>query len=170
MTDRATSDVPGSSPLQRAGPGPQRGEPAAAATTWRILVLLDPAAGAVEKVRALLEGDATEIFVVTPILPTRLAWLTNDDADASAAAGHNLDDALGEAAGAGVPAGGATGSDDDLLTVIGDALAHFPADEIVIATRPERKRHWRVDHLAAKVGERHGLPVRALVTTLSGQP
>ena len=129
----------------------------------RILVVLDPAVGEEAAVRAMLERDADEIYIIAPILPTRLAWLTNDDADANASAERRLGGALDEAAGAGVAADGTVGSDDDLLTVIGDALAQFPADEIVVATRPDEERHWRVEDLAEKVRERHSKPLRALV-------
>jgi hypothetical protein len=69
------------------------------------------------------------------------------------------------ASAAGLPATGSVGSDDDLLTVIGDALAQFAADEIVLVTLPHEKSHWRVEDLAEKVRERHGKPLRELVLT-----
>jgi hypothetical protein len=134
-----------------------------AGPTKRILVVLDPAVGDAAAVRAMVERDADEIHIITPILPTRLAWLTNDDAEATAAAGERLDEALAEASTQGLAAGGTVGSDDDLLTVIGDALAQFPADEILLATRPDSERHWRVEDLAEKVRELHAKPLRALV-------
>jgi hypothetical protein len=136
----------------------------------RILVVVDPAVAEATAVRAMVEADTAEIFVITPILPTRLAWLTNDDADATAGAQERLDGALAEAAGEGVAATGTTGSDDDLLTAIGDALAQFPADEITIATRPDEERHWRIEDLAVKVRERHPQPVRELVVTARPDP
>lgn len=131
----------------------------------RILVVLDPAAGEAATVRAMLERDADEIYIIAPLLPTRLAWLTNDDGDATTAAEEQLGDALAEAAGAGVAAAGSVGADDDLVTVIGDALAQFPADEVVLATSADEESHWRVEDLAEKVRERHGKPLRALVLT-----
>jgi hypothetical protein len=131
----------------------------------RILVILDPAVGEAGAVRAMLEGADDEIYIVAPVLPTRLAWLTNDDGDATAAAEEQLGDALTEAAGAGVAADGTVGTDDDLLTVIGDALAQFPADEIVLVTSPDHKSHWRVEDLAEQVRERHGKPLQGLVLT-----
>ena len=66
---------------------------------------------------------------------------------------------------AGLAAAGTVGGDDDLLTVIGDALAQFPADEIVLVTLPDEKSHWRVEDLAEKVREQHGKPLRELVLT-----
>lgn len=131
----------------------------------RILVVLDPAVGEAAAVRALLERDAEEIYIVAPVLPTRLAWLANDDGDAVTAAQRQLDDAMHAAGAAGLAAAGSVGSDDDLLTVIGDALAQFPADEIVLVTRPDEKSHWRVEDLAEKVHGRHGKPLRELVLT-----
>jgi hypothetical protein len=130
----------------------------------RVLVVLDPAVAEAAAVRAMLEREADEIYIVAPLLPTRLAWLTNDDGDATAVAEQQLGDALTEAAGAGVTAEGSVGTDDDLLTVIGDALAQFPADEIVLATSPDEQRHWRVEDLVEKVRERHGKPLRLVLT------
>jgi len=131
----------------------------------RLLVVLDPAVGEAAAVRTLAERNATEIYIVAPVLPTRMAWLANDDGDAVTAAQRQLDDALHAASAAGLPATGSVGSDDDLLTVIGDALAQFPADEIVLVTLPREKSHWRVEDLAEKVHERHGKPLRELVLT-----
>ena len=130
----------------------------------RILVVLDPAVGEAAAVRALLERDAEEIYIVAPV------------ADASGVAGkrrrrrrdggeRQLDDAMHAAGAAGLAAADSVGSDDDLLTVIGDALAQFPADEIVLVTRPDEKSHWRVEDLAEKVHGRHGKPLRELVLT-----
>jgi anti-anti-sigma factor len=131
----------------------------------RILVGLDPAVGEATAGPAMLDRKAAEIYIVAPVLPSRLAWLTNDDGDATAAAEQQLDHALDAADDAGLTAAGSVGSDDDLLTVIGDALAQFPAEEIVLVTLPDQKSHWRVEDLAAKVRERHGKPLRELVLT-----
>ena len=131
----------------------------------RILVILDPAVGEAAAVRAMLERDADEIYVIAPVLPSRLAWLTNDDGDATAAAEQQLGDALAEAGNVGVAADGSVGTDDDLMTVIGDTLVTFPADEIVLATLPNEKGHWRVEDLAAEVNGRYGKPLRAIVVT-----
>ncbi len=130
-------------------------------TDMRILVVLDPTVEGEQAVMESLELEASEVFIVTALLPTRLAWLTNDDRAATAAAAQRLDAALKAAESIGVKATGAVGTDDDLLTVIGDALAEFPADEIVVVTsRPDHEHHWRVDDLAATVQERHSIGLR----------
>jgi len=49
--------------------------------------------------------------------------------------------------------------DADPLQAIADALATFPADEIVIAIPPQLPRH-RADELLQAAGRRFGLPVR----------
>lgn len=131
----------------------------------RILAILDPDAGELATVRVLLERDATELYIISPVLPTRLGWLTNDDGEAVAEAESHLSGALARAEAVGVKADGIIGTDDDLLTVIGDALTQFPADEIVLVTHSGTKRHWRVEDLARKVDERHGKPLRSLVLT-----
>jgi hypothetical protein len=48
--------------------------------------------------------------------------------------------------------------DADPLVAIADALSMFPADEIVIAGRPERLR--RREKLVARVRNRFALPIR----------
>ena len=128
----------------------------------RILVLLDPNARPAPDLAATFHREGAEVFIVTAVLPSRLSWLTNDDAAATGAAERRLDGALDTVRDAGVPAGGAVGADDDLLTVIDDALAEFADEIVIVGPAPGADRHWRIEGLAARVAERHAIDVRVL--------
>jgi hypothetical protein len=58
----------------------------------------------------------------------------------------------------GVAASGDTGESDP-IDAIQDALATFPADRIVLFTRPGSERRYREDVDPAEVEKRFGLPV-----------
>jgi hypothetical protein len=107
-------------------------------------------------------GDADAVKVVVPVVRQGvLDWLANDQrafthaeevAERTAAelSGVTVDAAAGEA---------------DLGLAIGDALATFPADEIVVAVRPEDEAGFVESRAAAGVSTRtiHGVPVRWVV-------
>jgi hypothetical protein len=58
-----------------------------------------------------------------------------------------------------VDAMGDTGETDPLLA-LQDALATFPADEIVIFSHPEGERNWAEDELLEQAQDRFSMPVR----------
>ena len=49
--------------------------------------------------------------------------------------------------------------DADPLHAIADALAVFPADELLVVTPAEQRAHWLARDLARRAGERFELPV-----------
>jgi hypothetical protein len=104
-------------------------------------------------------GDADEISVVVPAVRQGLLdWLANDErafARATAVAEQTAERLPGETV-------GAVAGEADVELAIRDALATFPADEIVVAVRPEA-REGVVESLAtdtAPRGELEGIPVR----------
>ena len=119
-------------------------------------------------VRAVVERHAEEVYVVAPIFTTRVAWVTNDDADAIADAEQRLADTLQQLYDRDVEADGTVGGDDDVLTAIADALAQFPADEIIIAVHADHERTWRERGLADKIRGRHSQPVTELLVETDG--
>jgi hypothetical protein len=107
-------------------------------------------------------ADATEVVVVAPALNSRLRhWLSDED-PARAAAQLRLDGCLAALDRAGVRVDGWVG-DADPLQAIGDALAVFPADELLVATHPEARSNWLAHDLVARACARFSLPVVHLV-------
>jgi hypothetical protein len=106
-------------------------------------------------------GDADEIRVVAPAAKISwLDWLTNaeDDARAEAeqAAGNVADAAGGEAR----VQVDQTSQNTDAAENVADALRTFPADEIVVLTRPGEDTTWLEDEAVRAALDAHGIPVR----------
>jgi hypothetical protein len=107
-------------------------------------------------------GEADTVKVVAPVVRQGvLDWLANDQkayAEAEQAAADTADELPGETA--------ATGAvDADVRVAIEDALATFPADEIIVVVRPGRTE-GPVESAATDTAPRHeiaGVPVRRLV-------
>jgi GABA permease len=91
---------------------------------------------------------------------SRLDWLTNAEDDARADAekrAERLADALpGDGVSADV-------GDTDPLQAIADALADYPADEIVVITRPADEATWLESSAAKDARARFDLPITHLV-------
>jgi hypothetical protein len=103
-------------------------------------------------------SEAAEVLVVAPALNSRVRrWLSDED-EARRHAQQRAAAIVDLLVRGGVHAEGRVGDADPLLA-IADALATFPADEIVIAGQPERVRE--LDALLARVCDRFALPVRA---------
>jgi hypothetical protein len=107
-------------------------------------------------------GEADAIKVVVPVVKQGvLAWLANDqeafgraervaERTAEQLSGETVDAVAGEA---------------DVDLAIRDALATFPADEIVVAVRPEEEEGF-VESIATDSAPHHrleGVPVRFVV-------
>ena len=104
----------------------------------------------------------TKVAVVAPALNSRLRhWLSDED-PARRAAEARLAGCLSALARAGVDADGWVGDADPMLA-IEDALARFPADELLIATHPEDRSNWLARDLVARACARFSLPVLHLV-------
>ena len=138
----------------------------------RVLLVVDPTISDARvvrpSVRAVVERQPGEVYVIAPIFTTHLAWATNDDADAVANAEERLAIVLQQLYDRDVEAGGTVGGDDDVLTAIGDALAQFPADEIIIAVHADHNRHRRERNLADKIRSHHPQPLTELLVEADG--
>jgi hypothetical protein len=112
-------------------------------------------------------GHAIEALVVAPALNRRLRHWTSDEDRARREAGARLAGCLATLTDAGVPVDGWVGDADPLLA-IADALAVFPADELLIATHPEERSNWLAHDLVARACARFSLPVVHLVVEDAG--
>ena len=107
-------------------------------------------------------GEADEIKVVVPVVRQGvLDWLANDQEAferAERVAEHTAEQLPGETV-------EAIAGEADVDLAIRDALATFPADEIVVAVRP-RSEEGLVESIATDSAPRHsldGVPVRYVV-------
>ena len=105
-------------------------------------------------------GDA-EVMVVAPALDSRTRFWTSDNDEAIARAQEVQQESVERLSEDGVNATGDTGETDPLLA-LQDALATFPAEEIVIFTRPEGDRNWAEEDLVGQAQERFSVPVRQM--------
>ena len=112
-------------------------------------------------------AHATEVVVVAPALNTRLRHWTSDEDAARRLADERLVGCLSALDDAGVHVRGWVGDADPLLAVE-DALALFPADELLIATHPEERSNWLARDLVARACARFSLPVVHLVVEDAG--
>ena len=112
-----------------------------------------------EALRARIGGDVDELKVVVPVVKQSVFdWLANDErarAQAEEAAERTAEALPGRTVEA------AAGESDPALAVQ-DALATFPADEIVVVTRPEDEATWLERSADVEGGSFLGVPVRRL--------
>ncbi|MFN0155778.1 MAG: hypothetical protein ACKVUT_15500 [Gaiella sp.] len=130
-------------------------------TTYRLLVIANETItgstlhGSIARCTA---GRQSEVLLVAPALNRRLRHWLSDDREARRGATRRLVDGLAALRGLGVDAEGVVGDADPLLA-IGDALAVFAADEILVATHPEGRSYWLERDLVWKAAERFPQPV-----------
>jgi hypothetical protein len=134
----------------------------------RVLVLITTqvADGLVREVVRGRAGDDAEMLVVAPASEiSRLDWLTNaeDDAraDAASLASQTADAAPTENVETRV-------GDSDPLKAIEDALRTFPADEILVVTRPDDQAGWLEKGTGKTAQARFALPVTRVVAADDG--
>ena len=133
----------------------------------RLLVVAGSAASDLADVpfgaRSLIES-ASEILVVAPALPSRIAWLASDTDKTREVADERLGTVLEQLEDTGTPVEGTVGADDPLLA-FQDAVADFHPDHILIALRGPDESGWQERGLIEKVYERFELPVTAFKVT-----
>lgn len=136
----------------------------------RLLVVADAAVAEVAelppRVRAVVDA-ASEVYVVTPSLPGRLAWLASAVNESRHAADERLDVVLGHMRSIGARASGTTG-DDSTLTAFADAVAEFKPDHILIALRSSDHANWQERGLIERVKERFELPLTTFALDTEG--
>jgi nucleotide-binding universal stress UspA family protein len=137
----------------------------------RLLFVADAAVADVVElppaVRAIIESVA-EVYVVTPSLPGRLAWLTDDVDRCRHIADERLDAVLGHMREIGADASGLARR-GSVLTVIADAVADFAPDHILLALRSSEHANWQERRLIEHVEDHFGLPVTAYAVDVRGR-
>jgi hypothetical protein len=133
----------------------------------RVLVVTPVALEPGELERQIHEhaGEDAQTHVVVPAVKvSRLQWLTNEEDEARA-------DAVGAAertdAGTGTQTRAEAG-DTDPVQAVEDALRTFPADEIVVVTRPDADAEWLEGGTVSESLRRFDVPVTHLVVAGSG--
>ena len=136
----------------------------------RLLFVADAAVAGVQElphaVRAVIDA-AAEVYVVTPSLPGRLAWLADDIDGYRHTADERLDTVLGHMHSIDVHADGAAlrGS---VLTVIADAVAKFRPDHILLALHSPKHAYWQERRLIEHIEQHFDLPLSTYAVDLQG--
>jgi nucleotide-binding universal stress UspA family protein len=145
---------------------PKNGRPA----IRRLLFVADAAVADVDElppaVRSVLDA-AAELYVLTPTLPGRLAWLADAVDRHRHFADERLDAVLGHLRSIDVHASGLAGR-GSVLTVIADAVEEFKPDHILLALRSAEHANWQERRLMERIEERFGLPVITYAVDVRG--
>jgi nucleotide-binding universal stress UspA family protein len=127
----------------------------------RLLFIADAAVADMDElptaVRELIDAAAA-VYVVTPTLPGRLAWLADDVDRFRHIADERLNTVLDHMREIGAHATGVA-SRGSVLRVVADAVDEFGPDHILIALRDAEHANWQERKLIAHVEERFGLPL-----------
>jgi hypothetical protein len=108
-------------------------------------------------VRVLLDA-ASDILVITPILPGKLEWLVSDTDRARHQADQRLNAVLGQIEEMGLSAEGRVG-DETPLTALEDAVRSFSPDHVLIALRRAEDADWQERGLIDRVRRQLRLPL-----------
>jgi hypothetical protein len=145
----------------------------AAREETRLLIVTGAAAVDVNElprlVRSLIES-ASEILVITPVLPGRLQWLASDTDRVRHEADERLRTVMAHVESL-APRAGATGStgDETPLSAFADAVRHFRPDHILIALRAPDHSAWQERHLTDRVRESFHIPLTVFEIDRAGR-
>jgi hypothetical protein len=118
-----------------------------------VLVLADATCSGVQLSESIVRhvhGRDVEVHVVAPTLPDPPHYIASDEDAARGAAARRLGETLEQLKQAGIVATGSVGTDDP-VQALGDAVAAFPATELVIVTSTES--HWLEEGVLARAHE-----------------
>lgn len=126
----------------------------------RLLIITDDPAAETnlhEPLEEIAGGEELEVKVVAPLRPESVLDLVTGDIDDDAAGARERAENTAAHAAETEPVAAAQAEvgDADQLLAIGDALAEFEAERVVLVDPDD-------EELAAAVRERHGLPVTEL--------
>ena len=108
-------------------------------------------------------GEEAEVRIVAPASDlSPLQWLATDE-DAARAEAAEIAAAAERAVAPQARAVQAEVGDPDPVQAIEDALRQFPAEEVLVVTRPGDEAGWLEEDAAEEASERFGVPVTHLV-------
>lgn len=131
---------------------------------FKLLVVADAhcaSASLCNAVSDTLAGRTADVLVVAPVLAAPLHFLANDEEREREDARVRLSEALHGLTRLGIEARGRVGGDDP-LQAIGDALAGFPATEILLVAPEERQSIWLERGLDRQARDLYGVHVSSL--------
>lgn len=139
----------------------------------RLLVVANETVGGealLAEIRNRCRGRESEVFVVTPALPSSRAshWASDVD-EAIEAARRRMEISLIEIGRLGLKVEGEVG-DSDPNVAIEDALRTFPADEIVISTHPPQRSSWLERGVVEWARREIDLPITHVVVDVAAEP
>jgi hypothetical protein len=135
--------------------------------TGGILVIANrtcPCPALVDEVARRANDAPAEVLVVAPALNSRLRHWVSDVDGAIARAHDRVELAVAELRERGLRTLGEVGDSDPMMAIT-DALTHFRASEIVIATHPPGQSNWLERGLVEKARAQFGIPVTHLVSS-----
>ena len=128
-----------------------------------VLVVTTSAADEADLARELrgVIDEGARVRVVAPAAKLSwLDWLTNDE-DRARAEARQAAERTAEAIGGGAEVHiDRTSQNSDAAQDVEDALRRFPADEILVLTRPDEDASWLEEEAVRASFERFGVPVR----------
>lgn len=133
----------------------------------RILVIANrtcPCSALADEVARRAHDASADVLVVAPALNSRLRHLFSDVDEAVVRAHERLALVVTDLRNRGVSARGDVGDANPMLA-IADALADFPATEIVIATRPPGRPHWLERGLIENARARFDVPITHIISS-----
>lgn len=116
-----------------------------------------------------LVGRRGIVKVVAPLAASTVHLLTADEEPEGAAAAERLEHVLGMLARAGITASGEVGTDDPLQAT-GDALAEFPADEVLLLATVPARRDAGGETFERRARDLFGVPVTPLYGAARHEP
>ena len=135
---------------------------------FRLLVVVDAHGGSEqlgEAVRSTIVGHSAEVLVVAPVLASPQHFLTGDEGREREDARVRLTETLQTLSRFGIESRGVVGSDDP-LQAMADALAGFPADEIVLVASGDRHRLWLEQGIERQARDLYGIHVSTLTADM----
>ena len=148
-------------------------EPMEAGEETRLLIVTGAAVADPEELPALVRSlieSASEILVVTPVLPGRLQWLVSDTDRVRHEADERLRTVMGHVETLAPEAAAAGGVGDETpLSAFADAVRRFRPDHILLALRASDHSAWQERGLTERVREAFHIPLTLFEIDRSGR-